>query len=55
MPRLADDRRRYRDRWLFEAVFCRPKDFCRVAIRYDQLAANLLSAATPAALVAFWP
>ena len=34
------DRRRYKDRWRIEALFCRLKDFRRVATRYDKLARN---------------
>lgn len=30
------DERRYRDRWRVEAMFCRLKDFRRVATRYDK-------------------
>lgn len=48
------DERRYRDRWLVEAMFCRLKDFRRVATRYDKLARNYLSAVTLAAAIAFW-
>lgn len=51
---IRHDRRRYRDRWRIEAMFCRLKDFRRVATRYDRLAANFLSAVTLAAIVAFW-
>lgn len=32
----------YRSRHLIENVFCRPKDFRRIATRYDKLAANFL-------------
>ena len=32
------DERRYKDRWRVEAMFCRLKDFRRVATRYDKLA-----------------
>jgi transposase len=46
--------RRYRDRWRIEAVFCRLKDFRRVATRYDKLALNFLSAVVLAAIIAFW-
>ncbi len=52
--RIRYDERRYRDRWLIEAMFCRLKDFRRVATRYDKLAANFLSAVALAAVVAFW-
>lgn len=48
------DQRRYRDRWLVEAMFCRLKDFRRVATRYDKLARNYQSAVALAAAVAFW-
>ena len=47
------DKRRYRDRWLVEAMFCRLKDFRRVATRYDKLARNFLSAVHLAAAIAF--
>jgi transposase len=40
--------------WLIEAMFCRLKDFRRVATRYDKPAATFLSAVAPAAIVAFW-
>ncbi|WP_410051584.1 transposase [Bradyrhizobium sp. SZCCHNR2020] len=52
--RIRYDERCYRDRWLIEAMFCRLKDFRRIATRYDKLAANFLSAAALAAVVAFW-
>jgi len=48
------DERRYRDRWLVEAMFCRLKDFRRVATRYDKLACNYQSAVALAAAIAFW-
>lgn len=48
------DERRYRDRWLVEAMFCRFKDFRLVATRYDKLARNYLSAVALAAAIAFW-
>ena len=48
------DERRYRDRWLVEAMFCRLKDFRRVATRYDKLARNYLSTVALAAAIAFW-
>lgn len=52
--RIRHDERRYKDRWLIEAMFCRLKDFRRVATRYDKPATNFLSAAALAAVVAFW-
>ncbi len=48
------DKLRYKDRWRAEAVFCRLKDFRRVATRYDKLARNYASAVALAAVVAFW-
>jgi transposase len=48
------DQRRYKDRWRIEAMFCRLKDFSRVATRYDKLARNFLSAVHLAAAIAFW-
>lgn len=48
------DQRRYKDRWRVEAMFCRLKDFRRVATRYDKLARNYLSAVALAAAIAFW-
>ncbi len=47
------DKRRYRDRWRVEAVFCRLKDFRRIATRYDKLARNFASALAIAAVIAF--
>eukprot|EP00873_Tetraselmis_striata_P030084 jgi/Tetstr1/450348/TSEL_037384.t1 len=48
------DQKRYKDRWRVEAMFCRLKDFRRVATRYDKLARNYLSAVMLAAAVAYW-
>ncbi len=48
------DECRYKDRWRVEAMFCRLKDFRRIATRYDKLARNFLSAINLAAAVAFW-
>ncbi len=48
------DRRRYRSRWMVEAVFCRLKDFRRVATRYDKLARNYVSTLTIATIIAYW-
>ena len=48
------DRNRYKFRWMIEAVFCRLKDFRRVATRYDKLARNYLATLTIAAIVAYW-
>lgn len=46
--------RRYKDRWRVEVMFCRLKDFRRIATPYDKLARNFLSAVSLAAAVAFW-
>lgn len=51
---VRHDQRLYRERWRIEATVCRLKDFRRVAIRYDKLAVNFLSAVTLATLVAFY-
>jgi transposase len=48
------DKRRYKFRWLVEAVFCRLKDFRRVATRYDKLARNYASTLAIATIVAYW-
>jgi transposase len=48
------DQCRYKDRWRVEAMFCRLKDFRRIATRYDKLARNFLSAVSLVAAVAFW-
>ncbi|MET7246498.1 IS5/IS1182 family transposase, partial [Methylobacterium sp. EM32] len=37
-----------------EEVFCRLKDFRRIATRYDKLARNFDSALALAAVIAFW-
>jgi len=44
----------YRDRNAIERMFCRIKDFRRVATRYDRNATNFLAAVQIAATVAFW-
>ncbi len=48
------DERRDKDRCRVEAMFCRLKDFRRIATRYDKLARNFLSAVSLAAAAAFW-
>ena len=48
------DERRYKDRWRVEAMFCRLKDFRRIATRYDKLARNFLAAVTIASIIIFW-
>ena len=44
----------YRARNAIERMFCRLKDFRRIATRYDRLAANFLAAVCLAATVSFW-
>ena len=48
------DRKRYRSRNAIERMFCRLKDFRRIATRYDKLARNYLSGALIAATCAYW-
>ncbi len=44
----------YRARNLVERLWCRLKDWRRIATRYDKLARNFLSAALIAATVIYW-
>ncbi len=44
----------YRDRNAIERMFCRLKDFRRIATRYDRLAVNFLAAICIAATVCYW-
>lgn len=44
----------YRDRNAIERMFCRLKDFRRIATRYDRLAINFLAAVSIAATVSYW-
>jgi transposase len=48
------DRDAYRARNLVERLWCRLKDWRRIATRYDKLARNFLSGAHIAALVIYW-
>ena len=48
------DRNAYRARNLVERLWCRLKDWRRIATRYDKLARNYLSGALIAATIAFW-
>jgi transposase len=48
------DRKRYKKRNAIERMFCRLKDFRRIATRYDKLARNYLAALCLAALVTCW-
>jgi len=53
-PLISYDQRAYRQRNLIERMFCRLKDFRRIATRYDKLARNFLSATLLAATVIWW-
>lgn len=44
----------YRQRNRVERMWCRLKDFRRVATRYDKLARNYLAAVLIAAIAAYW-
>ena len=44
----------YRDRNAIERMFCRLKDFRRIATRYDRLTINFLAAVSIAATVSYW-
>jgi transposase len=44
----------YRNRNAIERMFCRLKDFRRIATRYDRLAVNFLAAVHLAPTVCYW-
>ena len=48
------DRMTYRRRNLIERMFCRMKDWRRIATRYDRLGDNYLAAVALVATVCFW-
>ena len=48
------DRCLYRTRNLIERLWCRLKDWRRVATRYDKLAANYMAGVFIAAAISFW-
>nr|WP_322096136.1 transposase [Pelagibius litoralis] len=48
------DRIAYRSRNLIERMFCRLKDFRRIATRYDKRADTFLSAVFIAAIITWW-
>lgn len=50
----AYDRQAYKARNLIERMFCRIKDFRRIATRYDKRADTYLSAVLLAATVIWW-
>ena len=51
---LPLDQEACRQRNVIERMFCRIKDFRRVATRYDKLARNFLATVCLAAVLAFW-
>ena len=53
-PLIPHDSVAYRDRNRVERMWCRLKDFRRVATRYDKLASNYLSGVLIAATCAYW-
>ncbi len=44
----------YRQRNIIERMFCRLKDWRRIATRYDKLATNFAAAVAIAALILWW-
>ncbi len=48
------DAEAYKRRNLIERMFCRLKDWRRIATRYDKLATNFAAAAALAAVVIWW-
>ena len=48
------DRDAYRARNLVERLWCRLKDWRRIATRYDKLAANYMAGVFLAAAITFW-
>ena len=48
------DKTAYKGRNVIERMFCRLKDFRRIATRYDRLATNFLAAVCIAATVSYW-
>jgi putative transposase len=50
----AYDAQAYRERNKIERMFCRLKDFRRIATRYDKLADNFLSAVHLVAAITWW-
>jgi transposase len=51
---IPHDRERYRARNLVERLWCRLKDWRRIATRYDKLAANYMAGVFLAASITFW-
>lgn len=50
----AFDKQAYKRRNLVERMFCRLKDWRRIATRYDKLARNFHSAVALAAVIIWW-
>ena len=48
------DLQAYKVRNLIERMFCRLKDWRRIATRYDKLAANFAATVTLAAIIIWW-
>lgn len=48
------DRDAYRTRNLVERLWCRLKDWRRIATRYDKLATNYMAGVFLAAIISFW-
>jgi putative transposase len=48
------DEEAYRQRNLIERMFCRLKDWRRIATRYDKLASNFAAAVALAAAIIWW-
>ena len=53
-PLIPYNKTAYRQRNLIERMFCRLKDFRRVATRYDKLASNFLAGVLLAATILWW-
>jgi transposase len=53
-PLIPYNKTVYRRRNLIERMFCRLKDFRRIATRYDKLARNFLAGTLLAAVVLWW-
>lgn len=52
--KIPHDETRYKQRNVVERMFCRIKDWRRIATRYDKLARNFFAALCLAALLCFW-
>lgn len=48
------DQSAYRQRNIIERMFCRLKDWRRIATRYDKLAVNYTAAVLIAAIITWW-